>query len=197
MAKQSEIKYSRLMEKAEELFVKLGYKAVSMDEIAEAAGISKMTIYKHFPSKEELFIAVVFSIMERSSDFIEGEIEKIHGSLEKIDYLMKYNMEVSKDYSIAFYKDAMSIPYITEKLMEEKYRISRRMFEGIIRTGIEKGEIRKVDVSFVTDMLLMIVGAFGEKYIKCFNSREDLEETIGKFYDFLKYGLLGRDGVKE
>lgn len=56
MISQSEIKYNRLMEKAEELFISLGYKGVSMDQIAKEAGISKMTIYKYFSSKEELFV---------------------------------------------------------------------------------------------------------------------------------------------
>ncbi|AOT69360.1 TetR/AcrR family transcriptional regulator [Geosporobacter ferrireducens] len=196
MATQSEIKYNRLMEKAEELFIKLGYKAVSMDDIAEAAGISKMTIYKHFSSKEDLFLKVTFSLMEKNSRLIDQEMKNISGVLEKIDFLMNYNMKATKDFSLAFYRDAMSIPYITEKLLEEKYKISREMFERIIREGMEKGEIRKVNVKFVTDMLIMIVGGFAECFLDKINSMEEIDQVVADFYDFLKYGLLGGHGVK-
>ncbi len=196
MATQSEIKYNRLMEKAEELFMKFGYKSISMDEIATAAGISKMTVYKHFSSKEALFIEIVLSIMHKTSVLLEEEMKKVSGTLEKIDFLMNFNMEASKNYSLAFYKDIMSIPTITEKLMEEKYRVSRIMFAGIIKEGMEKGEIRKVNVDFVTDMLMMIVDGFGKKYIDVINSREDMEGTIEDFFDFLKYGLLGGKEVE-
>ena len=52
MISQSEIKYNRMMEKAKELFFEFGYRATSMDQIAEESGISKMTIYRYFSSKE-------------------------------------------------------------------------------------------------------------------------------------------------
>ena len=186
------------MEKAEELFITLGYKAVSMEEIAEAAGISKMTIYKHFSSKEDLFIEIIFIIMKRTYDAIEEEIVKVEGAIKKIDYLMQFNMTASQGYSIAFYKDIMSTPYILDKIVVEKYRFSKMMFENIIRTGMEKGEIRKVDINFTTDILMMIVEGVTGKYAKKqFETREEIEQLVENFYDFLKYGLLGGDGVKK
>ncbi|SNS50718.1 transcriptional regulator, TetR family [Anaerovirgula multivorans] len=196
MATQSEIKYKRLMEKAEELFVKLGYKAVSMDEIAEAAGISKMTIYKHFPSKEKLFLEVVLSLMDRVSAMFEEEMKEIPGTLEKINFMMNYNLKDSKNYSFAFYKDAMEIPYVTEKLLEEKYRRGREIFEWIIKEGVEKGEIRKVNTSIMTDMLMMMTEGFAEKYFDKIKTQEDPSTLAEGFYDFLKYGLLGGKGVE-
>ena len=49
----------QLLEKAEELFTTLGFQGASMEDIAEAAGISKPVLYDHFSSKEHLFAAVV------------------------------------------------------------------------------------------------------------------------------------------
>lgn len=197
MATQSELKYNRLMEKSEELFINLGYKAISVEEIAEAAGISKMTIYKHFKSKEDLLFEVVISMMNKGTAFLEGEIHNISGTLEKIDYLMQFNLEVSKGYSMAFMNDIMSIPYVTEKILEEKYKVSRKLFGDIINEGIKKGEIRQLNADFITDMLIMITESFGKKYFTNINSREDIENVVKDFYDFLKYGLLGGEGVKK
>ncbi|SES83075.1 transcriptional regulator, TetR family [Natronincola peptidivorans] len=196
MTTQSEIKYNRLMEKAEELFTKIGYKAVSMDEIAEAAGISKMTIYKHFSSKEELFIKVILSILDRNTVMLEEDMKKIPGTLKKIDHLMKYNVEMSRQYSLAFYKDIMGSPPIMEKVMKEKYRVSRVFFQKIITDGVRKGEIREVNVDFMTDMLIMLIGVFGDKYFDKITSKEEIEAATRDFYDFLKYGLLGEKEVE-
>ncbi len=195
MATQSEIKYNRLMEQAEGLFLEQGYRAVSMDQIAEAAGISKMTIYKHFPSKEALFIEVILSLIDRIFTLMKDELEKISGTLDRIDFLMNYSLIESKKYSIALYQDILSLPYITEKILQEKVRLSRILFEKIIREGVAIGEVREGDVGFMTDMLMIIIEAFGEKYMNRITSKEDIKTVTANFYDFLKYGLIGRPGV--
>lgn len=195
MATQSEIKYNRLMKQAEGLFLEQGYRAVSMDQIAEAAGISKMTIYKHFPSKEALFIEVILSLIDRIFTLMKDELEKISGTLDRIDFLMNYSLIESKKYSIALYQDILSLPYITDKIIQEKVRLSRILFEKIIREGVAIGEVREGDVGFMTDMLMIIIEAFGEKYMNRITSKEDIKTVTANFYDFLKYGLIGRPGV--
>ncbi len=49
----------KIMEAATALFITEGYGAVSMDEVAKAAGVSKATVYSHFGSKEKLFAAII------------------------------------------------------------------------------------------------------------------------------------------
>ncbi len=50
---------ARILAAAEELFSRRGFDAVSMNEIAEAAGVSKANIFHHFESKNALYLAVV------------------------------------------------------------------------------------------------------------------------------------------
>lgn len=196
MTKQSEIKYNRLIEKAEEFFMKLGYRAASMEEIAEAAGISKMTIYKHFSSKEELFLKIIFIQMKHYYKIIEEELENIAGTIEKINYLVNFSLEISKNYSLNLYKDILSIPHITEKIMEEKNRINTIIFQNIIMEGVEKGEVRNCDVAFMAEMLLLTIEAFGKKHFIKINNREELEDSTTKLFDFIKYGLFGGSEVE-
>jgi TetR/AcrR family transcriptional regulator of autoinduction and epiphytic fitness len=49
----------KMIDAAEKLFLKKGYHATTMDEVASAAGVSKKTIYLTFPSKEALFQTLV------------------------------------------------------------------------------------------------------------------------------------------
>lgn len=55
----------RILQVARAAFVERGYAAVSMQEIADAAGLTKAAIYYHFRDKQELFEAVVVAEMER------------------------------------------------------------------------------------------------------------------------------------
>lgn len=55
----------QLMESASSVFVARGYHAAGMDEIAEAAGVSKPVLYQHFPSKLDLYMAVLTRHVDR------------------------------------------------------------------------------------------------------------------------------------
>ena len=54
-----------ILEASKKLFVQLGFDAVSMDQIAAEAGVSKLTVYSHFGDKETLFAAAVKSHCEQ------------------------------------------------------------------------------------------------------------------------------------
>ncbi|OUL33425.1 TetR family transcriptional regulator [Nostoc sp. T09] len=55
----------RILDEAEQLFRKRGYNTVAMRDIANAVGIRQASLYYHFPSKEQLFVAVNERMFER------------------------------------------------------------------------------------------------------------------------------------
>ena len=66
----------RILKAAYPLFVEQGYKAVSMQHIADAAGIHKATLYHHFRHKEALFTAVVQMELEQHRGELVRAIEQ-------------------------------------------------------------------------------------------------------------------------
>jgi AcrR family transcriptional regulator len=58
----------QLLGAAQEVFVAQGYHAAAMDEIAERAGVSKPVLYQHFPSKLELYLALLDQHADRLVD---------------------------------------------------------------------------------------------------------------------------------
>ena len=52
---------AQLLDAAREVFVAQGYHSAAMDDIAEAAGVSKPVLYQHFPGKLELYLALLVS----------------------------------------------------------------------------------------------------------------------------------------
>jgi len=59
MKVRTEARRNAILETAAELFKEMGYERASMNELAKRCGGSKATLYGYFPSKEELFVAVV------------------------------------------------------------------------------------------------------------------------------------------
>ena len=77
---------------ATEAFLKAGFLGASMDEVAAASSVSKQTIYKHFGSKEALFVAVVTSLTNAASDLVHGDVPEPEAADDVAAYLRDYGL---------------------------------------------------------------------------------------------------------
>lgn len=66
--RDTSLKRKTILEGAIKVFTENGFDASSMDHIAEVAGVSKRTIYNHFPSKEILFQAIVADFLKQRDE---------------------------------------------------------------------------------------------------------------------------------
>lgn len=66
--KRSDVKRAAILHGAKEVFLKAGFGGASMDEVAARAGVSKMTVYRHFGSKEDLFAGVITHLCNQIVD---------------------------------------------------------------------------------------------------------------------------------
>jgi len=55
----------RILRAAEDIFARRDYHEVQMDDVVQACGVGKGTLYRYFPSKQELFLAVMFDGIQR------------------------------------------------------------------------------------------------------------------------------------
>jgi len=67
-------KRSAIIDAATELFLRQGYLGTSMDQIAALAAVSKPTVYKHFPDKEQLFTEIVLGALDRAGNPFRAEL---------------------------------------------------------------------------------------------------------------------------
>jgi TetR/AcrR family transcriptional regulator, mexJK operon transcriptional repressor len=79
-----------ILDAATEVFLQKGYLATNMDEIAALAAVSKQTVYKNFPSKEALFVAIVSSVSNRASDRVHSEMPDLAEGEDLAEYLQRY-----------------------------------------------------------------------------------------------------------
>src|SRR5262245_53384986 len=72
----------RILETADRLFYRDGIRAVGIDRIIAEAGVAKMSLYKHFPSKDDLILAVLQHREQGALEFFRSAMER-HGKKAK------------------------------------------------------------------------------------------------------------------
>ena len=76
---------SQLLETAVHVFADRGYHAASMNDVAEAAGVTKPVLYQHFSSKRELFVELLTSIGDELRDTIAKATTDASGPRQQIE----------------------------------------------------------------------------------------------------------------
>lgn len=142
----------KIIYKSEELFLTLGFKNVTMDDIASALGISKKTIYTHFSNKTELVSAVTFSVLEQIYLGIEQINKKAINPIEELYdikmFLINYlkNERVSAQYQLKKY-----YPKIFDQLQIKKFKKMHSSVENSLIKGVELNLFRsEIDTAFIS-----------------------------------------------
>lgn len=84
--------HAAILAAAEEVFLRDGYVGASMDRVAQLAGASKQTVYKHFGSKQQLFVDLVTSMTDATGDPIGHE--SVDGSAPVAETLTGHAVEM-------------------------------------------------------------------------------------------------------
>ena len=79
-----------ILDAATEVFLKGGYMGTNMDEIAALSAVSKQTVYKHFSSKESLFIEIVTRMTDAASERVHNNIPELSEDGTVVAFLEMY-----------------------------------------------------------------------------------------------------------
>ncbi|HMC71403.1 MAG TPA: TetR/AcrR family transcriptional regulator, partial [Mycobacteriales bacterium] len=74
----------QLLGAAQEVFVANGYHAAAMDEIADRAGVSKPVLYQHFPSKLDLYLALLDQHVEVLGEQVRSALSSTDDNKERV-----------------------------------------------------------------------------------------------------------------
>src|SRR5881275_917028 len=74
----------QLLAAAQEVFVANGYHAAAMDEIADRAGVSKPVLYQHFPSKLDLYLALLDQHVELLGERVRSALSSTDDNKERV-----------------------------------------------------------------------------------------------------------------
>ncbi|MEM8952903.1 MAG: helix-turn-helix domain-containing protein [Verrucomicrobiota bacterium] len=153
----------RLLEAAYELFFEQGYAATSVDQIIERAGLTKPTVYSHFPSKEALCVAYLQERRRRVLTQQRREIREAKSAEEGFMATMRLVREAMIEYDFrgcGFFNLVAEIPdptnpvVIEAKDFSERYREEIR--EAVIALRDSDLKYAGIDVDRVTETYYLI-----------------------------------------
>lgn len=179
----------KIIQKATDLFITLGFKSVTMDDIASEIGISKKTIYAHFSNKTTLVDEVTVSLFNIISCGIDKIREENKNPIEELYEIKKLVMERLKDEkSSPQYQLQKYYPQIAENLKVMQYEKMTECTLENLKKGVSQGLYREdLDIDFISKIYFL--GVYGIKDDAMFPTHQFPKKALFEMY--LEYHLRG------
>ncbi|SHI76158.1 TetR/AcrR family transcriptional regulator [Algibacter luteus] len=144
----------KIIEKTAEMFLTLGFKSVTMDDIAQEMGISKKTIYVHFANKTKLVEAVTFTLFENICDGIDCICFASKNPIEELyDIKMFVMHHLKSEKSSPQFQLKKYYPKIYEALKIQQFAKMHDSVKSSLQKGIDTGLFRSnINVDFISRM---------------------------------------------
>ena len=133
----------KIMAKASELFLKLGFKSITMDDIACEMCISKKTIYKYFGNKEVLIEESTGTMQDKLHHSIDTIVKQNYNAIQENFEIRKMFKEMLKTADTSpLYQLKKHYPEIYEKVFNGEVDKCNTVFKQNMEKGINEGLYR-------------------------------------------------------
>lgn len=149
-----------LLDAALALFVDKGFAATRAEEVAARAGVSKGTLYRYYPSKEELFKAVVRNCLVARIAEGADMVAQHQGSAGELltlvmgEWWRQVGLGVAGGISRVMMAEAGLFPELARFYADEVIEPTHALIGGLIERGIASGEFRPVPVMETVHVLI-------------------------------------------
>jgi AcrR family transcriptional regulator len=188
-------KEEQILEVAMKVFRERGYHAASMQEIADAVGMQKGSLYYYISGKQEL----LFMILDRAIDTITARVEEIYRSdlppREKLWQAIVNHVQVvseRQDMLTILLRERHALSQSQQAVIDEKRVAYERLFQRILTEGVRAGEFREMDVKIVSFGILGMCNWLYQWYSP--EGRLTAREIGDIFADIVFRGVLVNDG---
>lgn len=179
---------AEILDAAKAIFLAGDYASVTIDDIADVAGISRATIYLYFKSKQEVYTELLFRDLDEMITLLTTSLDRndsVRNNLFRMatSYMNFFRVHPEYFTTLSFF----FMPGRTETLpADAAAKISTRLNDGIlaieeaIKLGISRGEARPIDARAAT---LSLWGQWmGNAYLAVAGRTAFYERTIEQVY---------------
>lgn len=167
----------KILEVAEALFARRGFAGVGMREVAEAAGLGKSSLFHHFRSKVQLYLAVQGRVLERMAERLGAALRGPGGTLERLDAWIDALVDALAEHPASarlllrgLFEDEDFDPQGWEEGRAAAAHLETvlREVRALLRRGAEAGELRPASSAHTLQTLIgatvyhFASGEFGE-----------------------------------
>lgn len=187
-----------ILDAADRLLSRSGYKKMTMDGIAQEVGIAKGTLYLHFASKEELALARIDRIIYR----LLAKLQMIaHGGGSASERLreMLVTRVLFRFDSVQHYTESLSdlLADIRSSLLqrrEKHFALEARVFADVLEEGRKDGSFDVEEVQSATMAILLATNSLLPYNLSVneLGKRKEVEKKVSKIADLVLLGLIKR-----
>jgi AcrR family transcriptional regulator len=179
---------------AGKIFTRYGFRKTTMEEIAHASRKGKSSIYYYFPSKEDIFRAVVEKEALELKKDLRRAIQQLDDPIEQLKTYILFRMHKLKtltNFYTALKSDHLAHMEFIEEIRRDFDRDEIKLVKEILHSGTQRGKFVIDDpdlgaVALVTAMKGLEVPLFIKK------EYGNIEARLDSFINFLFYGLVRR-----
>lgn len=189
---------NQILNKATDMFLTLGFKSVTMDDIASEMGISKKTIYQHFANKDQLVKAVTTNLYENISCGIDSIILANKNPIEELFAIKEFVMKNLKDENTSpIHQLHKYYPKIHKSLMVKKFEKMGTCVVENLTKGINLGLFRK-EINKQLIARFYYSGISSIKDIEIFNPEVfSIKEVQTNYLEYHLRGICTPKGIKQ
>lgn len=163
MLQKDEIVVRDIIDTARSLFKKTGFKKTTMGDIARSMGKAKSSLYYYYPSKEDIFEAVLHAEMDELLDQIHESISQAATSKEKlINYCRCRLNKLSQlcNLSDALKSEIAELHCVMTDLKSKFDTTHVALVKGILEEGVVNGEFKKLNTDNIELVAYLMVSSF-------------------------------------
>ena len=190
------VRAEEILDAATDLFAEFGYADAMTQDLALKLQVGKGTIYRHYPSKRDLFLAAVDRVMRRMRVSIDEAVAKVDDPLLQVEVgtraFLSFFAEHPKFVELLILERALFRDRTTPTYMEHRER-SKLRWTGVYRTLIAQGRVRDMPVERILAVILDL--AYGTIFTNYFaGSSRSPEDQARDILDVVFHGILGDPG---
>ena len=186
---------AEIIDAAAQIFARRGFHGASTQDIADVLGVRQASLYYYFPSKE---VALEMVCARGVEGFVENAIRVTEGQgstqQKLVDLIEAHLMPILErnDYVKVFLNERRYLPTESRRRIGRHSRAVERIFEDVLRAGVEKGEFRAdVDPRITALAILGMANAVALWYDKELGASV---ERIGKNFVAMVMGGIRKPG---
>lgn len=187
-----EFRCAEILDAARKVFARKGFNNATVDEIAEAAGVAKGTVYLYFESKREIYLEALRQGFAAAMEEIERNMEAAPTAAEKIRAFMNTRVqyaEQNRDFVAIFHAEFGNLrAACLNKEFRSLYLRQAKALGEVIRHAVEQGEIRPVRAEATGFVLYeMTRGLVTQRLLGYSNGT--VEQDVTLLFDLIWKGL--------
>ncbi|MFS0702864.1 TetR/AcrR family transcriptional regulator [Cellulomonas sp. 179-A 4D5 NHS] len=124
-----------------------GFDAITLADIASAAGIGRTAVYNHFPDKESLLVGFITHETEQYVATLERSLQDVEDPVEQLRAYVRAQAQLKRVYHLAPGPDLRSVlSRATQQRVREHVHLVEQILRRILTEGVESGAFPPQDV---------------------------------------------------